>query len=139
MASNIQVIETFHQAMEDYWTSGDDAPLIAIFDPGCKFSVPGMPETLEGMLHALPAFRHAFSEVAIRVGEAVSEGDLIAYGMCFSGTHSGEFMGIPATGRRIEMSETHIERIRDGKIVLHSGNIDMFGLMQQLGADTASH
>jgi hypothetical protein len=31
------------------------------------------------------------------------------------------------------MSETHIERIRDGKIVLHSGNTDMLGLMQQVG------
>jgi predicted ester cyclase len=86
------------------------------------------------MLQALPAFRQAFSNVSFEIGETVSEGDLIAYSLAFSGTHSGDFMGIPPTGKRITMSETHIERIQDGKIVLHSGNIDMLGLMQQLGA-----
>ena len=133
MASNLEVIEKFHQAMEDYWRSGDDAPLVAVFDPACKFSVPGMPDTVEGMRQVLPAFRQAFSEIAIGIGETVSEGDMIGYRMSFSGTHSGEFMGIPPTGKRVEMSETHIERIRDGKIVLHSGNTDMLGLMQQVG------
>lgn len=134
MASNLEVIERFHKAMEEYWRSGDDEPLVAIFDPACEVSVPGMPNTVEGMRMMLPAFRQAFSEIAIRIGETVSEGDMIGYRMSFSGTHSGEFMGVPSTGKRIELSETHIERIRDGKIVLHSGNIDMLGLMQQVGA-----
>jgi predicted ester cyclase len=134
MASNLEVIEAFHQAMEDYWRTGDDATLEAMFDPACKFSVPGMPDTLEGMRQMLPAFRQAFSDIAIRIGETVSQGDMIGYRMSFSGTHSGEFMGIPPTGNQIEMSETHIERIRDGKIVLHSGDTDMLGLMQQVGA-----
>ncbi|MBI2765512.1 MAG: ester cyclase [Chloroflexi bacterium] len=134
MASNLEVIEAFHRAMEEYWRTGDDAPLMAIFDPACTFSVPGMPDTLEGMRQALPAFRQAFSDIAIHTGETVSEGDMIGYRMSFTGTHSGDFMGISPTGRRIFMSETHIERIRDGKIVLHSGNTDMLGLMQQVGA-----
>lgn len=134
MASNLEVIERFHRAMEEYWRSGDDEPLVAIFDPACEVNVPGMPNTVEGMRMTLPAFRQAFSEIAIRIGETVSEGDMIGYRMSFCGTHSGEFMGIPPTGKRIELSETHIERIRDGKIVLHSGNIDMLGLMQQVGA-----
>jgi predicted ester cyclase len=134
MASNLEVIEAFHRAMEEYWRTGDDAPLAAMFDPACKFSVPGMPETLEGMLQAMPAFRQAFSDIDIRIGETVSEGDKIAYQLSFTATHSGDFMGIPASGKRVTMSETHIERIRDGKIVLHSGTTDMLGLMQQLGA-----
>lgn len=134
MASNLEVIESFHQAMEDYWRTGDDEPLVAIFDPACEISVPGMPGTLEGFRQALPAFRQAFSEIAIRIGETVSEGDMIAYRMSFTGKHSGDFMGIPPTGEQFEMSETHIERIRDGKIVFHSGNTDMLGLMQQVGA-----
>lgn len=134
MASNLEVIEAFHRAMEDYWRTGDDEPLMAVFEPTCQFSVSGMPDSLEGMRQALPAFRQAFSDIAIRIGETVSDGDMIAYRMSFTGTHSGDFMGIPPTGRRVEMSETHIERIRDGKIVLHSGNTDMLGLMQQVGA-----
>ncbi len=134
VASNLEVIEAFHMAMEEYWHTGDDAPLVAMFDPACTFSMAGMPDTLEGMRQALPAFRLAFGDIAISIGETVSEGDMIGYQMSFTGTHSGDFMGIPPTGKRITMSETHIERIRDGKIVLHSGNTDMLGLMQQLGA-----
>ena len=134
MASNLEVIEAFHREMEEYWRTGDHTALVAMFDPACTISVPGMPDTLEGMLQALPAFREAFSDIAIRIGETVSEGDMIGYQMSFSAIHSGDFMGLPPTGKRITMSETHIERIRGGKIVLHSGNTDMLGLMQQLGA-----
>ena len=132
MASNLEVIEAFHRAMEDYWRTGDDEALAAMFDPACTISVAGMPDTVNGLRQALPAFRQAFSDIAIRIGDTVSDGDTIGYRMTFAGTHSGEFMGIPPTGRRIEMTETHIERIRNGKIVLHSGDIDMLGLMQQL-------
>jgi len=134
MRSNLEVIEAFHEAMEEYWRTGDDAALVAMFDPACIFSVPGMPDTLEGLRQVLPPFRQAFSDIAIRISETVSEGDMIGYHMSFTGTHSGDFMGIPPTGKRITLSETHIERIRDGKIALHSGNTDMLGLMQQLGA-----
>jgi predicted ester cyclase len=127
MASNLEVIEAFHRAMEDFWRTGDDEPLAAMFDPACQFGVAGMPDTLAGLRQALPAFREAFSDIAIRIAETVSQGDMIGYRMSFTGTHTGDFMGIPPTGKRITMSETHIERIGDGKIVLHSGESTCLG------------
>lgn len=120
--------------MEAYFRSGDDSQLVGMFDPDCPVNVPGMPPNIEGMRQALPAFRAALSDVAITLGDVVSSGDMIAYRMSLTATHSGDFMGVPATGRRITMSETHIEHIRDGKIVSHSGDIDMLGLLQQIGA-----
>ncbi len=132
--SNVEVINAFHGAMEGFFRSGDDSDLVAMFAPGCPVSVPGMPPTIEGMREALPMFRAAFSDVKIVLGEVVLSGETIAYRMSFTATNSGDFMGIPATGRRVTMSETHIERIRDGKIVSHTGDIDMLGLMQQIGA-----
>ena len=133
-SSNVDVINAFHAAMEEYFRSGDDSELVAKFAPGCPVSVPGMPPTIEGMRQALPVFRGALSDVSITLGEVVSTGDMIAYRMSLMATHSGDFMGVPATGRRVTMSETHLERIRDGKIVSHSGDIDMLGLLQQIGA-----
>lgn len=132
--TNLDVINGFNAAMEEYFRSGDDAALVACFEPGCPVSVPGMPPSIEGMQQMLPAFRGAFSDVAITLGEFVSSGDMIAYRMAFNATHTGDFMGIPATGKRISMSETHVERIRNGKIASHTGDIDMLGLMQQIGA-----
>ena len=132
--SNVDVVNAFHAAMEAYFRTGDDAEVAAMFEPGCPVSVPGMPPTIEGMRQVLPAFRAAFSDVTVTLGEVVSADDLIAYRMTFNATHSGEFMGLPATGRRVAMSETHVERIRAGKIVSHTGDLDMLGLMQQVGA-----
>jgi predicted ester cyclase len=132
--SNLEVINAFHAAMEAYFRSGEDSGLVAMFDPACPISVPGMPPNVEGMRQALPAFGAAFSDVAITVGDVVSNGEMIAYRMSFNATHSGDFMGVPATGKRVSMSETHVERIRDGKIVSHTGDIDMLGLLQQIGA-----
>lgn len=54
--------------------------------------------------------------------------------MTFTATHTGEFMGVPATGNRLTVSETHIDRIRNGKIASHTGDLDMLGLLQQIGA-----
>jgi predicted ester cyclase len=132
--SNLEIINAFHVAMEKYWVTGDDSELVAVFDPACTVSVPGMPANIEGMRQMLPAFRSAISDIAITLGEHVSSGDMIAYRMSFTGTHSGDFMGVPATGKRVTMSETHLERIRDGKIVSHTGDTDMLGLLQQIGA-----
>lgn len=132
--TNVEVINAFHAAMEEYFRNGDDSELVSMFDPACPVNVPGMPPNIEGMRQALPAFRAALSDVAITLGEVVSSGEMIAYRMSLTAKHSGDFMGIPATGRQVTMSETHIERIRDGKIVSHSGDIDMLGLLQQIGA-----
>ena len=51
----------------------------------------------------------------------------------FHGTHQGELMGIPATGKRISVNEIHILRIANGQAVEHWGVEDSLGMMQQLG------
>jgi predicted ester cyclase len=50
------------------------------------------------------------------------------------GTHLGDFLGNPATGNSIEVSNIHILRVVDGKIVEHWGHGDDMGMMRQLGA-----
>jgi predicted ester cyclase len=51
-----------------------------------------------------------------------------------SGTHDGAFMGVPATGRPIQVQAMNFYRIADGKIVEEFGQPDMLGLMMQIGA-----
>ncbi len=93
--------------MEGYFLNGDDSEVVAMFEPGCPVSVPGMPPTIEGMRLVLPAFRAAFSAPSFALGEVISNDEMIAYRMTFTATHSGDFMGVPATGKQIVMSETH--------------------------------
>jgi steroid delta-isomerase-like uncharacterized protein len=65
--------------------------------------------------------------------DMIAEGDRVAYRWTFCGTHLGEFMGIPATGRQIRMSGMNISRIADGRIAEDWEIYDALGMMQQLG------
>ncbi len=64
----------------------------------------------------------------------IAEGDKVVIRQTWSGTHKGEFMGIPATGRRVSIAVIDIIRVADGRFVEHWGQLDMMGMMQQLGA-----
>ena len=74
---------------------------------------------------AFPDGRHILEEV-------IAEGDKVVTRGIFSGTHQGELMGIPPTGKQVIFSVIHIDRIVDGKVVEHWGQADIFSLMQQL-------
>ena len=67
-----------------------------------------------------------------QIDEAIAEGEKVVTRGIFRGTHKGELMGIPATGRQIEFSFVHIDRVVDAKIVHHWGQADIFSMMQQL-------
>ena len=77
------------------------------------------------MFSAFPDGRHILEEV-------IAEGDKVVTRGTFSGTHQGELMGIPPTGKPVKFSVVHIDRIVDGKIVEHWGQGDTFAMMQQL-------
>ena len=64
----------------------------------------------------------------------MTDGDLEAARTIVSGTHSGEFMGIPASGSAVEFESIDIIRLSDGKVAEHWGVTDVLSLMQQIGA-----
>ena len=63
----------------------------------------------------------------------IAEGDKIVGRVTLTGTHQGELMGIPATGKKVSFSEIHIVRISNGKVVEHWEVADTMSMMQQLG------
>jgi steroid delta-isomerase-like uncharacterized protein len=65
---------------------------------------------------------------------SLCEGDLVASRLTYSGTHDGEFMGIPATGEAVEVTGTTINRLEDGKIVESWPETDFLGVLRQVGA-----
>jgi steroid delta-isomerase-like uncharacterized protein len=82
----------------------------------------------------LRLFTTAFPDARIEVQSSISEGDLVASLWIIRGTHRGEFQGVPASGRPIEMPGVDFSRIVDGKIVEHWAQFDVMGLMRQIGA-----
>jgi predicted ester cyclase len=67
------------------------------------------------------------------VQDLIAEGDWVTARTIWRGTHSGEFQGVPPTGKQMAISAFIVERIRDGKMVEHWGLFDQLGMMQQLG------
>jgi steroid delta-isomerase-like uncharacterized protein len=74
-----------------------------------------------------------FSDLAATVTTCFGQDDLVCTRTDYRGTHDGEFMGVPATGKPVEISGTTITRIEDGKMVETWANVDTLGLLQQVG------
>ncbi len=91
-------------------------------------------ETIEfgKMLH------NAFPDVTFSIEELIAVEDRVISRFVIRGTHEGEFMGIPATGNKIEFSGIMITRIENGKIVEDKEEYDGLGFMQQLGMELKS-
>ena len=79
------------------------------------------------------AFLGAFPDLHIRVEDLIAEGDKIVGRVTLTGTHQGELMGIPATGKKVSFSEILIIRISNGKAVEQWEVADTMSMMQQLG------
>jgi len=94
---------------------------------------PGMPNDREGVKAIAAMYLGAFPDVKVTSDFQLAEGDKVVMRWTGTGTHTGELMGIPATGKRIEMTGISIQRIAGGKIVEEWVESDQMGLMQQLG------
>ncbi len=96
--------------------------------------MPGMPTGLEGVKAFISMMHEAFSDLTYDIQDQVAEGDKIWARVKMRGTHTGDFMGIPATNKSVEIDAIDIVRFEGGKAAEHWGITDAMGLMQQLGA-----
>lgn len=94
---------------------------------------PNTPTGPEGVKHVFGMFRSAFPDFHATVEDMISEGDRVVTRLTMHGTHKGEFMGIPATGKEINVPVIDIIRLSRGKAVERWGVEDIMGMMQQLG------
>ena len=88
---------------------------------------------VEGIKQMATMFRSAFPDLKVTIEDLIAEGDKVVGRMAFTGTHKGEFMGMAATNKQINIQEIHIVRISGGKMVEHWGIEDSMAMMQQLG------
>lgn len=94
---------------------------------------PGFPPGREGVKQVIMMFRSAFPDLQFTVEDQIAEGEKVVSRLTVRGTHQGELMGIPATGKKVTIGLVDILRMQDGKIVERWGQADLLGMMQQLG------
>ncbi len=103
--------------------------------PKAVWNMPGGPpmdvEQASGMA---AMFYAAFPDLHTTFEDQIAEGDKVVARVTIRGTHQGEFQGIPATGKEVAFGGILIDHYQDGKVVEHWVQMDMMGLMQQLGA-----
>ena len=95
--------------------------------------LPGQGPGLEGLKDILRVMRSAFPDLDFSVKEQIAEGDRVASRFEWTGTHKGEFLGVPATGRHVRVWGMVIDRLEQGRIKDTRIIMDTLGLMTQLG------
>ena len=96
-------------------------------------AMPGMAPGRQGMIDMMGMFVGAFPDLNVVVEHWVAEGDLVVGVMITKGTQNGEFMGMPASGKKFSVREMHMVRVANGKMAEHWGLSNEMSMMQQLG------
>lgn len=94
---------------------------------------PGVPPGREGAKTFVAQLQAAFSNIDQSVDDVVAEGDKVAARWTFTADHTGEFLGVPASGKRITVGGLEIDRIADGKVAEAWTQVDMASFLMQVG------
>ena len=95
---------------------------------------PRLPAGRDGIKALGQVIVAGFPDVHAAVQDLIADGDRVIERTQTSATHTGEFNGISPTGKQVEWTEIHIYRLEDGKIAEQWSEIDLLGLLVQLGA-----
>ena len=135
--ANKHLVEAFIRAL---FSDGDLhavdqylAPTFVNHDP----PFPGAPQDAAGMRQAAIMFRKALPDWHSDLDQLIAENDIVVERFTASGTHQGELMGVPGTGKTIQLLGINIFRIEGDQIVERWGRLDEMGLFRQLELVTA--
>jgi predicted ester cyclase len=99
--------------------------------------LPGELPGPEGIRQTYAIMKAAFEDFHVTVEQLLAERDMVAERLTISGTHTGEYLSIPPTGRRFSVEELNIYRVAQGKIAERWGVVDQFGILNQLQREYA--
>ena len=120
----------------EVFNAGSTEKLDDLIPPDYIQHAPGVPPGRDGVKMYMGMFRAAFPDAHLHVEDLVAEGDRVSGRWTVHGTQKGELMGIPATGKTIQISGIDIWRVENGLLAEHWDSWDQMGMMQQLGAMT---
>ena len=130
---NLEVVSRF---IEEFKNNANHGIVDELMSPDFVHHLtdPRLPEGREGIKILGQVIAVGFPDVHASVQELLADGDKVIERTQTSATHTGEFNGIPPTGRQVGWTEIHIYRLENGKIAEQWSEIDLLGLLVQLGA-----
>src|SRR5919199_977567 len=124
------------RAIEEVWNRGNFAVVgeLIASDFVAHMSLPiGEIHGPEGVKRYFATLREAFPDLHFTIEDQIAEGDRAVTRWTARGTHTGEFRGVPPTGKQVRVTGININRVADGKVVEGWLHLDELGLLQQLG------
>ena len=131
---NKEVVKHFYEEFD----KGNAEIFKELFAPDYAYYSPSnspKPTSREEIMEFMKTFFEAFPDSIWSIEDLIAAGDKVIVRFIYRGTHEGEFLGVPATGNKVEMGGIVITRIENGIIVEDRDESDMLGFMQQLGME----
>jgi predicted ester cyclase len=125
--------ETIRRMFEEVINRGKIELVDDLFDPEFESVTPQGTLDREGFKAYVAGWRAGFPDIHCEVADLVAEDDRVAWSVRATGTHTGEFMGIPPTGNTVDFDSLNIGRFRDGRGYRHTVMMDIPKMMTQLG------
>jgi steroid delta-isomerase-like uncharacterized protein len=117
------------------FNAGDTSRLLTVVAPDLVMHLAEAPEPIRGRetwQQGFEMMKRAFPDLEAHIDDVVAAEDRVAVRLTFRGTHAGEFLGIPATGRTVHYVSHEFYRVHDGLIVEEWICSDMASLFRQL-------
>jgi steroid delta-isomerase-like uncharacterized protein len=130
--NNSQNIDVACRYYKEVWGNGDLAQVGALVADSIVLN--GWAPGLDGLKKVITNTRTSFPDLHYTLEEIIEAGDKVVVRFTFHGTHKGEYRSIPPTGKKVSYSGIGIWHLAEGKFVEHWSNVDLYGLLQQLGA-----
>ena len=121
---------------DEGWTKGNVDVADEIIHPNFKVHGAGgqvVEPGIEGLKQLIQTWRTGFPDAVQRVDDIFAVGDKVCVRLTWEGTHLGEFLGVPASGKKVSVGTIGIDRVVDGKVVEGWGELDMYGLFTTIG------
>jgi predicted ester cyclase len=114
---------------DEAWLRRHIAPEFCRNDPGLPFEVRGP----DGVKQLADGFLAGIPDMALFIEDVVGEGEKVLVRVRAKGTHNGELMGIPPTGKPVEVDVLDLFQFRDGILIEQWALIDNLGMLRQIG------
>jgi steroid delta-isomerase-like uncharacterized protein len=133
--SNKAVVRRFHDAANTGDAELLSATIEEIVEPDAviRTPLPLQSAGAQALKEVFARLHRVFGDLHVTIEDLIEEGDKIVSRNSVTGTHQGEYMGLPPTGRSVTYNEIFIFRFVNGRIAETWGVVDVFSQMRQLG------
>ncbi|MFI6938664.1 ester cyclase [Streptomyces sp. NPDC050418] len=135
-ARNKEIFQRFHTVVNSGDAEAIDKTIQEYVAPDVVFHTP-VPMDVPGLTafrQVWPVLLRAFPDIHVRIEDLIAEGDKVVARNKVTGTHLGEYRGLPPTGRPVTYDEIFVFRFEGGRIAEAWGVVDVLGQLRQLGA-----